>query len=296
MKDFNYNQLVSFVQVAQDLNISTAAKHLNKNRATITEHIESFEFELGHKLFNRSSRQIELTPLGNRILKPSTLLTAQIFTWQNTVKTVCPDASKVTLRMAYDAVVPKKMMKNLIRYAHSKEMDIEFIKIGSNVSVELLEKNIVDLIIAPSDDHEEKLSTNEWRILGFMPYRFYAHKDFFNSQYVMLSELVHHTQILPQAYLNKSKDQKFIFTPNNKIINDLELLECALSEKMGWAFLPTHIGAEKWHNIVEFESNLGREGFVTPILARWRAGEEALTSPILDYFEENNSFQCTLCK
>ena len=286
MKDFNYNQLISFVEVALYLNISTAAQHLNRNRATISEHIESLEFELGHKLFDRSGRKLKLTAFGERILRPSVLLTRQIYTWQTTVEKATPDASSVCLRLAYDRVIPSSIIKDLIHFFHSQSLEIECISISSNLAIELLEKNSVDLIITPEEEKVTKRDL-EWQIIGSMPYRFYAHKDFFNSDSVDLSQLLNKKQILPNEYLNKSNDEKFIFTPNNIIINDVELLKDALILKMGWAFLPKHLKAESWDNIIEFQCSLGREGFVTPVLARWRPGQEVIVSPILKYFEEH---------
>ena len=286
MNEFNYNQLISFVQVAQHLNISTAAQHLNKNRATISEHIESLEFELGHKLFDRSGRKMKLTSFGEKILRPSILLTRQIYTWKNTVEKAAPNASNICLRLAYDRVIPQTHIKALIHLFHSNNMDIECISMSSNLASELLNKNAVDLIITP--DEEAIIGRDfEWKIIGSMPYRFYAHQEYFGTDSVDISQLLNETQILPNEYLDKTNDEKFIFTPNNIIINDIELLQDALERKMGWAFLPKHLHAEKWNDITELQCSLGREGFVTPVLARWRPGQEVIVSPILKYFEEH---------
>ncbi|WCE31464.1 LysR family transcriptional regulator [Vibrio sp. SCSIO 43137] len=284
MKDFNYNQLISFVEVALYLNISTASKHLNKSRATISEHIELLELELGHKLFDRDGRQLKLTSFGEKILRPSILLTRQIYTWQNTVDKARPTATNVQLRIAYDPVIPQCSIRSLLEYFNAENMNIECIAMGSNISAELLDKNIVDLIITP--EHGEDLRRDyEWKIIGSMPYRFYAHHNLFGSETIELSQLLNQTQILPSAYLNKSADEKFIFTPNNKIINDITLLQEALENKVGWAFLPVHLHAERWRDVVELPCSLGGEGFVTPVLARWRPGEEVIVSPVLNFFE-----------
>ncbi|NOI65235.1 LysR family transcriptional regulator [Vibrio sp. 99-8-1] len=290
MKDFNYNQLISFVEVALYLNISTAAQHLNKSRATISEHIESLEFELGHKLFYRSGRKISLTPFGEKILRPSILLTRQIFTWQNTVEKANPNTDHNCIRLAYDNVMPKKDIKGLMEHFHHQGIDIECVSLSSNISTDLLTKKAVDIIIAPNEDENISAEVRreiEWKIIGSMPYRFYAHRDYFSEKKVELSQLLSKIQILPNEYQNKSSDEKFIFSSNNKIINDLDLLRSALENKMGWAFLPKHILAEQWNDIEEFQCSLGKEGFVTPILARWRPGEEVIISSVLTYFEQN---------
>ena len=287
MREFNYNQLIAFVKVAEHLNISEAAKQLNKSRATISEHIDALECDLGHKLFDRSGRQIRLTELGEKFFRPSVLLLRQIYTWQNNIEILCPGKSKVSLDIAYDRVMPEYMVKNLLRYAQSHDMDLELIATSSDMAQDLLEKEIVDLIITTDEESYEF----EWKLIGFMPYRFYAHKDFFPSSTIDLSDLLNKTQLLPNAYINKSKDIKFIFTPNNKIINDIEPLKYALQQKSGWAFLPLHLDADKWDDIIEIDTTLGKEGFVTPVVARWRPGEELIVSPILEYFENGNAVQ-----
>lgn len=292
MRDFNYNQLISFVEVALYLNISTAAQHLNKNRATISEHIESLEFELGHKLFDRSGRKIKLTLYGEKILRPSVLLTSQIYTWQNTIEKANPNSAHKCIRLAYDKVVPKKKINELITFFHAQDIDIECIAMSSNISIDLLEKKAIDIIITPDENDFTSSGVRrglEWKIIGSMPYRFYAHKDFFYDKPVQLSQLLENTQILPNEYLNKSRDDKFIFTPNNRIINDIDLLENALVNKMGWSFLPKHLNADHWDHIEEVQCSLGNEGFVTPVIAKWRPGEEVIISPILKFFESHGA-------
>lgn len=181
MKDFNYNQLISFVEAALYLNISTASKHLNKSRATISEHIELLELELGHKLFERNGRQIKLTSFGEKILRPSILLTRQIYTWQNTVDKAKPSATNVSLRLAYDPVVPQSSIRAIIEHFNAENMNLECIAMSSNISADMLDKNIVDLIITP-EEGEDLRRDYEWKIIGSMPYRFYAHRDLFQSE------------------------------------------------------------------------------------------------------------------
>lgn len=286
VKDFNYHQLISFVEVAQSLNISSAAQHLNKSRATISEHIETLEFDVGHKLFDRSGRKLKLTRYGKEILCPSILLIRQIYTWQNTLEKACPDSKNIRLRVAYDIVMPKEVIRDMMAYFHAINIDIECVSISTNISNNLLDKHATDLIIIPNVSEDQMTHRDaEWRAIGSMPYRFYAHKDLFNSEPVELSQLFNETQILPSEYYNKCDDDKFIFTPNNKIINDMELFKESLINGMGWAFIPKHLQAENWENIKEINCSLGREGFITPIMALWRPGEEVIISPILKYFE-----------
>lgn len=60
----NTQQLESFIQVAENLNFARAAEVLNVTQSAVSRQINSLETELGTKLFNRSTRNVSLTPAG----------------------------------------------------------------------------------------------------------------------------------------------------------------------------------------------------------------------------------------
>lgn len=60
----NTQQLESFIQVAENLNFARAAEVLNITQSAVSRQINSLENELGTKLFQRSTRNVSLTPAG----------------------------------------------------------------------------------------------------------------------------------------------------------------------------------------------------------------------------------------
>ena len=56
--------LECFLEVVNTLNFAKAAERLNVSQPTVTNHIKSLEEELNAKLFNRSTRSVELTQDG----------------------------------------------------------------------------------------------------------------------------------------------------------------------------------------------------------------------------------------
>lgn len=284
MNKFNYNRLISFIYLAETLNYSTAASKLGKGRATISEHLESFEQELGQPLFDKDTRKLQLTPFGKRIYQHSLLLHKQITAWEQSLSKATDEGQNNTVRIAYTDVLSNETLLKLLRHANELGKTIELVELGPDVAHQLMKQNHIDLIITPSNvlimDFE-----NEWKVIGTMPYRFYAHKDFFHHWPVDGTDLISNTQILPRVYTDKYDDKKFIFSSNNISITNTDLLQKALSDKFGWAFLPIHIGADKWENIIEIETQLGKEGYITSFVARWRNGERQRVKFILDFMD-----------
>lgn len=64
----NTQQIESFVQVAENLSFARAAEVLNITQSAVSRQINSLEAELGVKLFNRSTRNVSLTPAGMSFL------------------------------------------------------------------------------------------------------------------------------------------------------------------------------------------------------------------------------------
>lgn len=286
MSDFNYNHLKSFIFVARYKNYSMAAKQLGKGRSTISEHIEAFEEELGQPLFEKQSRSVELTSLGKKIYRHSVLLSRQIAAWEELVSQATDLQHSTLLRIAYTDVVPKSSLLCAMSKLLEQGIRLELIETEQATAIQMLEKNQVDLALSPTITIKDEPDFDaDRKLIGNMPFRFYAHKEFFSQQPVNITELVSHTQVLPRAYSNKYVDRHLIFTTNNISITDIELLKEALRQKTGWAFLPKHLCAESWPDIIEVITELGREGYVTPIEARWRSGEYTLIEQALEIVE-----------
>lgn len=64
----NTVQLECFIEVSQTLNFSRAAQNLKMTQPAVSHQINSLEAELGTKLFNRTSKSVELTRDGIRFI------------------------------------------------------------------------------------------------------------------------------------------------------------------------------------------------------------------------------------
>src|SRR5882762_7329074 len=59
-------QIDCFLAVATDLHFGKAAKRLSLAQSSVSEAINSLEKEVGGQLFVRTSRRVQLTPLGEK--------------------------------------------------------------------------------------------------------------------------------------------------------------------------------------------------------------------------------------
>ncbi|MFD0508420.1 LysR family transcriptional regulator [Streptomyces chiangmaiensis] len=57
-----------FVAVAEELNFSAAARRLHMAASPLSQRIRDLEKELGHRLFERDSHSVTLTPAGEALL------------------------------------------------------------------------------------------------------------------------------------------------------------------------------------------------------------------------------------
>ena len=71
MNRLKFNQLYYFYVVAKEGSIKAASKKLHLTQPTISAQIKQLEEELGHELFERKHRKLELNPIGKVALKQS---------------------------------------------------------------------------------------------------------------------------------------------------------------------------------------------------------------------------------
>lgn len=81
-----FNKLKIFTKVIECGNFSKAAKALNTTTSSVSRHIDALERELEIKLLNRSTRHIELTEAGEKLLDRSKKLIADFDDTINMIK------------------------------------------------------------------------------------------------------------------------------------------------------------------------------------------------------------------
>lgn len=67
----NLKQLEAFICVAETKSFSKAAKKLYLTQPTVSAHVQSLETELGRRLFLRTTKDVLLSPAGERLYEPA---------------------------------------------------------------------------------------------------------------------------------------------------------------------------------------------------------------------------------
>ena len=66
---FSLAQIEAFTSVAEQGNLTRAAKSLGKDRTTLSQLLVYLELDLGYSLFDRSTRPLALTDEGVRLYR-----------------------------------------------------------------------------------------------------------------------------------------------------------------------------------------------------------------------------------
>lgn len=71
-------RLMIFTMVAQKRSFTAAAKQLNLSKSAVSQQVTTLESELGVRLLNRTTRELSLTPVGERLLERCNVLKDQL--------------------------------------------------------------------------------------------------------------------------------------------------------------------------------------------------------------------------
>ncbi len=98
--ELDLRRLECFVAVAEELHFGRAADRMYLGQATVSEAVRKLETQLGGGLFDRTSRRVRLTPLGERLLPEARAALLQVRRAYEVGQTFAREAGEV-LSVAY---------------------------------------------------------------------------------------------------------------------------------------------------------------------------------------------------
>jgi LysR family transcriptional regulator, benzoate and cis,cis-muconate-responsive activator of ben and cat genes len=123
-------QIDCFLAVATDLNFGKAAERLSLAQSSVSEAIRSLEHEIGDQLFIRTSRRVQLTPLGEKFrlgVEPAALVLRA--TLEDCRKTALGQTNRLRIGFLggglYELTLP------FVRHLKSKfDIDVEWVELS----------------------------------------------------------------------------------------------------------------------------------------------------------------------
>ena len=115
----NTFQLECFLAVANSLSFARAAEQLNVSQPTITHQIKTLEDELNVRLFNRSTRMVEITPEGLAFIADAKSMVA--IAAQAKMRYAIPDDRPITtISIGCSSYVQLKLLTHILNTMHAE--------------------------------------------------------------------------------------------------------------------------------------------------------------------------------
>lgn len=192
-------RIQTFLEVANCLSFSTAARNLYISQQAVTRQIASLEQELGLRLFYRTTRQVTLTPAGSLLRDSFSQINRQI---QNDIRKAreLNSSGKALLRVGFLSALSRKdiilpITDFLMRNCPELELDIrllDFVVLRN----QLLDQQL-DFCITTSNDwrfwpgiHTTVLQQKQFQVVYSSRHPLAAQKD------ITLQDLSAHTQLV----------------------------------------------------------------------------------------------------
>ncbi|MFJ5282133.1 LysR family transcriptional regulator [Streptomyces parvulus] len=140
------------IAVAEERHFGRAALRLNLSQAPLSTTIKQLEYELGHKLFERTTRSVALTPIGAEFYRRAAGILAEV---EETVAALDRIARGLagTLRVGYVSSASYSILPHAVRHfrEQSPDVDLRLVPTRTAEQVDLLREEKLDMGIVRGD-------------------------------------------------------------------------------------------------------------------------------------------------
>jgi LysR family transcriptional activator of nhaA len=169
MRDLNFNHLRYFWAVAHEGSLTRAAAHMNLSQSALSVQIQQLEHQIGHKLFERAGRRLELTEAGQIALDYADTVFEAGKELMSTLRGR-PVASRQVLRVGALTTLSRNFQLEFLRPLVGRA-DVELI-VRSGTMRDLLaqlEAHAVDVVLANSAAPRDGRSSLRNHLLNQQP-------------------------------------------------------------------------------------------------------------------------------
>ncbi len=195
-------ELECFVAVADYLNFSRAARHLNLSQPPLTRHIKALEEKLGSKLFERNTHSVALTDGGRLFLEDAHMILGQLDRASETIRRA-RHGETMRLRLAFiGALLDEKLVRLIRLFREDRPMcQVQVTDLSPAAQLDAIEEGQLDggfigakptkyskniafafwgsepLILALPDNHElTRVRVLHWKHLDGLPWVIVSHQ------------------------------------------------------------------------------------------------------------------------
>lgn len=242
----DFTQIKYFILVAQYSSFSKAANDAYTTQSNISKQIANLEENLGVKLFERNTRQVQLTPQGSYFYKEISCLLNHLNEVIKNVKNIDVDRSgtlKVGLhgQLAMDIIAPG--LFNLFQERYP-DVDLQIVSMGfKNLRANLLNESL-DLILTFSFEQQNNKSISHFIVSRSMPRIYYLKEQFGNQtptfddfKSMALISLDNEESKPAIAYIDELCQLNQLKFKNHVRINSMETMKFYLESGLGVAIL-----------------------------------------------------------
>lgn len=243
MLRFSFEQLASFVAVAEKGSFSKAARSLGKDRSTLHQHVGNLEIDLGITLFDRQGKFPKITFEGNSLLTQARHILYHAQVLQNKGNSLA-EGLEESITIYHDISLPISVIEQvqLTVQARYPQTQLHWIHRGRADSMNALAEQQADIAIVLSKGSGVLPSKGlTFTNLGYLPFSFFAHKDSTLAQKKScnLEDLEKQQQYTAENYMEVELGNNTKISSRIATISNMDII-LSLLKQGGWAFLPNH--------------------------------------------------------
>lgn len=173
MRRFTWDDLQFFLAVARTGQLSTAARQLRTNHATVSRRIDRLEAALSTKLFERNPRGYLLTSVGERLIESAEEIEREAFKFRDEASGGASPVAGVVRLSSLEGFGNFFLAHRLPRFSLSySNLSIELVTIQQIVSLSRREADMSITLTSPRADfyHYEKITTYRLFVYGHRSY------------------------------------------------------------------------------------------------------------------------------
>lgn len=294
MLRFSFEQLSSFVAVAEKGSFSKAAKSINKDRSTLHQHVGNLEIDLGITLFDRSGKFPQITFEGASLLTQARHILYHAQLLQNSGDSLAEGLAQ-SLTIYHDISLPISVVEQVQLAVHQKypNTQLHWIHRGREESINALSAQQADIsIILSTGSRVLPKKGLAFTNLGYLPFSFFAHKNTSLAKQTScsLEDLEQQQQYTAENYMEVELGQSVKVSGKVAVISNMDII-LSLLKQGGWALLPNHfVSSSSYANEInklniDFMTNDGRWSLV--LLTRTHQSAGKVQSYAIEQFKKS---------